>query len=304
MLTLEKKVVGLKIDVDTERGTRVGALNLMRLLNDRGIKATFLFSMGPDNTGRAIRRIFKPGFFKKVSRTSVVKVYGIRTLLNGLFGNGPHIGKRHGSIMRIIAENGHEVGVHCYDHNAWQDKLATWTEARIREEVNHAVDTFTNVFGHKPRTMGSAGWQANKASLSAYEDHSLAYASDTRGTKAFYPTIKQRTFQTLQIPTTLPTLDELIGRPEHPMDQLISTYHIHIAKQSLNVLTIHAELEGMAFIEWFTQFIDDSIAKGITFAPVETIANELLTQKDTLPKLPMIQGMVDGRAGTLAMHEG
>ena len=261
MLTLEKKIVALKIDVDTERGTRVGVLNLMRLLDERNIKATFLFSMGPDNTGRAIRRIFRPGFFEKVSRTSVVEVYGIRTLLNGLFGNGPHIGRRHGSIMRSVAAAGHEVGVHCYDHNAWQDKLARWSEARTREEVNRSVDVFAQVFGHKPRTMGAAGWQANKSSLSAYDEHSLLYASDTRGTQAFYPTVKQRIFQTLQIPTTLPTLDELLGRPEYPMDQLISTYQTHIANQSLNVLTIHAELEGMAFAAWFKEFLDDSLAK-------------------------------------------
>lgn len=297
-----KKIVGLKIDVDTERGTRIGAVNLKQLLNDRGIKGTFLFSMGPDNTGRAIRRIFRPGFFKKVSRTSVVRIYGIRTLLNGLFGNGPHISKRHGNIMRKIAEDGHEVGVHCYDHNAWQDKLATWSEARIREEVNRAVDAFVSVFGHKPRTMGSAGWQANKASLLAYEEHSLAYASDPRGTQAFYPTVKQRIFQTLQIPTTLPTLDELIGRPEYPFDQLISTYQDLIERQSLNVLTIHAELEGMAFIDWFKEFLDDSLAKGIIFVPVENIANDLLKNKEKIVKLPLIQGEVDGRSGALAMH--
>ena len=304
MSSLEKKIVGLKIDVDTERGTRIGALNLMRLLDDRGIKATFLFSMGPDNTGRAIRRIFRPGFFQKVSRTSVVKVYGIRTLLNGLFGNGPHIGNCHGSIMRSIAVSGHEVGVHCYDHNAWQDKLATWSEARIREEINRSIEVFTRVFGHKPRTMGAAGWQANKSSLSAYDEHSLVYASDARGTQAFYPTVKQRIFQTLQIPTTLPTLDELLGRPEYPMEQLTETYHTQIGKQSLNILTIHAELEGMAFIDWFTQFLDDSLAKGITFVPLETIANDLLKHKEKLPRLPMVQGTVDGRSGTLAMHSG
>ncbi|MES2253351.1 MAG: polysaccharide deacetylase family protein [Pseudomonadota bacterium] len=302
MTSLKQKIVGLKIDVDTERGTRIGALNLMHLLNERDLKATFLFSMGPDNTGRAIRRIFQPGFFQKVSRTSVLKVYGIRTLLNGLLGNGPHIGKRHGSIMREIAAAGHEVGVHCYDHNAWQDKLSSWTEARTREEVNHAVSAFTHVFGRRPRTMGSAGWQANKASLSAYDEHSLAYASDTRGTKAFYPIVNRRTFKTLQIPTTLPTLDELIGRPEYPTDQLINVYHEHIKNQSLNVLTIHAELEGMSYIDWFTNFLDDSIAKGITFIPVETIANDLLKEKELLQELPMVQGAIDGRSGTLAMH--
>jgi peptidoglycan/xylan/chitin deacetylase (PgdA/CDA1 family) len=205
--------------------------------------------------------------------------------------------------MREIEAAGHEVGVHCYDHNAWQDKLNIWSEARIREEVNLAVDSFKRIFGYKPRTIGAAGWQANKSSLSAYDEYSLTYASDTRGTKAFYPTVKQRIFQTLQIPTTLPTLDELIGRPEYPIEKITETYHEHISKQDLNVLTIHAELEGMAFIAWFTDFLNESIEKGITFVPVETIANDLLSRKEQLPKLPMIQGTVDGRSGTVAMHK-
>ncbi len=302
-MPLDIKKVALKVDVDTEHGTRIGVPNLQRLFDQRGIGATFLFSMGRDNTGRAIRRVFRPGFFQKISRTSIVSVYGIRTLLNGLLFPGPHIGKRHGALMRGVAASGHEVGVHCYDHVAWQDKLAHWSEARTRQEVNKAVETFKDTFGHRPFTMGSAGWQANKASLSAYEEHSLLYASDTRGTNAFFPTMKQRHFSTLQIPTTLPTLDELIGRPEYPFDNLIAHYHQCIEQQSLNVLTIHAELEGMAFLNWFEQFIDASIAKGIHFIPMITLAHELMEHKKEIPQLELIQGMVDGRSGTLAMHK-
>ena len=49
---------------------------IKRLFKELNIPATFLFSLGPDNPGRAIKRIFRPGFLKKVSRTSVVSVYG------------------------------------------------------------------------------------------------------------------------------------------------------------------------------------------------------------------------------------
>lgn len=298
-----KKTIALKVDVDTERGTRIGVPNLQRLFDQHGIAATFLFSMGPDNTGRAIRRVFRPGFFKKVSRTSILSVYGIRTLLNGLLFPGPHIGRRHGALMRAVAAGGHEIGVHCYDHVAWQDKLPHWSEARTRQEVNKAVETFMDVFGYRPFTMGSAGWQANKASLSAYEEYSLSYASDTRGTKAFFPIINHRHFTTLQIPTTLPTLDELIGRPEYPFDNLIAHYHQLIEQQSLNVLTVHAELEGIAFLDWFKQFIGESIANDIHFIPMITLANTLMENKNEIPQLELTQGMVDGRSGTLAMHK-
>ena len=87
--------IAIKIDVDTERGTRIGIPNLLTLLKELQIPATFYLSLGPDNTGRAIKRIFRKGFLKKVSRTSVISTYGIRTLLNGVLLPGPHIGKKH-----------------------------------------------------------------------------------------------------------------------------------------------------------------------------------------------------------------
>ena len=62
--------LALKIDVDTWRGTREGVPRLLEVLSRRGAQATFLFSLGPDRTGRAIRRVFRPGFLSKVSRTS------------------------------------------------------------------------------------------------------------------------------------------------------------------------------------------------------------------------------------------
>ena len=73
----------IKVDVDTDRGTREGVPALVAILKRHSVPATFLFSLGPDNTGKAIRRVFRPGFLKKVSRTRVTKLYGWRTLLSG-----------------------------------------------------------------------------------------------------------------------------------------------------------------------------------------------------------------------------
>ncbi|HZS69639.1 MAG TPA: 4-deoxy-4-formamido-L-arabinose-phosphoundecaprenol deformylase, partial [Burkholderiales bacterium] len=73
--------LGLKIDVDTLRGTQESVPRLVELLKRHGAGATFLFSLGPDHTGRALRRVFRKDFLKKVSRTSVLEHYGVRTLL-------------------------------------------------------------------------------------------------------------------------------------------------------------------------------------------------------------------------------
>ena len=113
------KQVVLKVDVDTYLGTLQGVPALLELFARFNVKASFLFSVGPDNTGRAIRRIFRKGFLQKVGRTSVVSHYGLGTLMNGVLKPGPHIGKRASHIMREVVARGHEVGIHCYDHVRW-----------------------------------------------------------------------------------------------------------------------------------------------------------------------------------------
>src|SRR4051812_23660231 len=104
--------LALKVDVDTDRGTRRGVPNLVADLQEFRAPACFLFSLGPDQTGRAVSLVFRPGFFKKVSRTSVVQLYGVRTLLNGTLLPAPHIGQRNGHIMRAVKAAGFEVGIH------------------------------------------------------------------------------------------------------------------------------------------------------------------------------------------------
>ena len=110
--------LALKIDVDTLRGTREGVPPLVDALKRAAADATFLFSLGPDHTGRALRRVFRRGFFdfaQKVSRTSVLEHYGLRTLLYGTLLPGPDIGRRAGDFMRRVRDAGYEVAVRAED---------------------------------------------------------------------------------------------------------------------------------------------------------------------------------------------
>ena len=123
--------LALKIDVDTYRGTREGVPRLVEVLKKYGAGATFLFSLGPDNTGRAIKRAFRPGFMKKVSRTSVLEHYGLLTLMYGTVIPAPDIGRRCAAVLRTVRDAGFEVGIHTWDHVKWQDTVGTadaaWT---------------------------------------------------------------------------------------------------------------------------------------------------------------------------------
>lgn len=293
---------GLKIDVDTERGTREGVANLLSLLTELDIKASFLFSLGPDNTGRALKRIFRPGFLKKVSRSNVVGMYGIKTLLNGVLWPGPHIAKRHANIMQKTAELGHEVGIHCYDHIYWQDNVHRLSAELVSQEFQKACGVFQEVFHFPAKTAGAPGWQANEKSLQAYDDAKLLYGSDARGEYPFFPKIHSRVFKTLQIPTTLPTLDELLGRPEYPEEKLIDYYISLLREDRPNIFTMHAEIEGMAKLNWFKQFLQRLKSHPVNFVRLDEIAQHSLLHPKSIPVCELIQGTVDGRSGTLAVQ--
>jgi undecaprenyl phosphate-alpha-L-ara4FN deformylase len=296
-------LLAIKIDVDTDRGTRIGVPNLLDLFDEFNIKATFLFSLGPDNTGRAIKRIFRPGFLSKVSRTSVVSTYGLRTLLNGVFLPGPHVGRRNEGVMRSARDRGHEVGIHCYDHIRWQDGLAKMTRDEVYGEFGKARKEFERIFKEPAKTAGAAGWQANSFSLAAYDDAHLLYASDARGTHPFIPRFGGTVYKTLQIPTTLPTLDELLGRPEYPEHRIIGHYLSLLLPETLNTLTIHAELEGMRQIVLFHTFLEQIKARGIHVIKLEDYARSLIQDLSAIPVCELVSGTIDGRSGTLAVQK-
>lgn len=299
---MNNPLLGIKVDVDTDRGTRIGVPNLLHIAKEFDIKLTFLFSLGPDNTGRAIKRVFRPGFLAKVGRTSVVSTYGIRTLLNGVLLPGPHIGKRNERVMRLAAEKGHEVGIHCYDHIRWQDGLEKMSRSEAYQEFSKAKQEFERIFGHPAATAGSAGWQANAFSLAAYDDAGLLYASDARGTHPFFPRVAETTFKTLQIPTTLPTLDELLGRPEYPEERIVEHYLSLLRRDQPNILTIHAELEGMKKIDLFHALLMRLKSQKTSFAKMDDIARSLLQKPSSIPACDLVQGTIDGRSGTLAVQ--
>ncbi len=306
--------VALKVDVDTYRGTLEGVPALLNLFDRYGIRATFLFSLGPDHTGRALRRIFRPGFLQKVRRTSVTSHYGYRTLLYGVLLPGPHIGRKAGQVLRDARDRGHEVGVHCYDHVRWQDFVAGKDVDWTRREMDRAMDAFREALGEEPATIGAAGWQLNRHVLAIEEALGFHYASDVRGTAPFYPVLDGVSSRCLQIPTTLPTLDELLGVDGTDIDNVHSAVErawqqAVSGKQARDqVYTLHAELEGMQclgvmerLIQYWRQQDADLVTLGDIYRHLdpEPIPSETVPLK-TVPLKTIVWQEVPGRSGKLA----
>ena len=292
--------LALKVDVDTDRGTRIGVPNLASDLAEFGATAAFLFSLGPDQTGRAITRVFRPGFFSKVSRTSVVQIYGVRTLLNGTLLPAPHIGSRNAAAIRAIGDAGLEVGIHCNCHYRWQDYLARMSLEETRAEFGEARDEFRRIFGAEARTAGAPGWQSNERSRQVYDEADLLYSSDSRGRSPFFPRVAGRVFRTLEIPSTLPTLDELMGRPEYPDAALAGHLLSLLRTDALNVLTVHAEIEGMGRRSIFREFLAACRKEGVQFVRLDAEARRILADRDGVAVCDQVMAPIDGRSGLVA----
>ncbi|MCW3481179.1 4-deoxy-4-formamido-L-arabinose-phosphoundecaprenol deformylase [Neisseriaceae bacterium JH1-16] len=297
------KTLALKIDVDTWRGTREGVPQLVEILKRHQAGATFLFSLGPDHTGRAIKRVFRPGFLSKVSRTSVVEHYGIRTLLYGTLLPGPDIGRREAALLRSVRDDGFEVGIHTWDHIKWQDYVAGKDAAWTRAEMQKAVQRFTEIFGTPPRTHGAAGWQMNEAAYALQKEFGLDYASDGRGEYPFQPVDAQgRDLGVPQLPSTLPTLDELIGIDGWTADNVHEHLLAITAAPSTHghVYTLHAELEGMKLLATFDRLLAGWKAQG--YKLVSTAEQFAALDAANLPRCRVEMGEIPGRSGTLALQ--
>ncbi|SDV47541.1 polysaccharide deacetylase family protein [Chitinasiproducens palmae] len=290
----------LKIDVDTLRGTREGVPNLARLLERAQANATFLFSLGPDHTGWALRRVFRPGFLKKVSRTSVVEHYGIRTLLYGTLLPGPDIGRRAAAEMQAIAHAGFETGIHTWDHVYWQDNVRhrdrAWTERQL--DLAHA--RFREVFGASPATYGAAGWQGNAYALQKLDAWGMRYASDGRGRGPYRPIVAGRTLQHVQMPTTLPTFDEVLGVDGVDASNVERRLLALTEADRDQVFTLHAELEGQKLAPAFSRLLDGWRAQGHQLVSMGDYHATL--DLAALPAYSFAWGEIPGRAGELIVQ--
>jgi undecaprenyl phosphate-alpha-L-ara4FN deformylase len=149
---------------------------------------------------------------------------------------------------------------------------------------------------------GAAGWQMNQYVPALEHEFGIRYASDTRGTAPYLPVFGRVAGQVPQLPTTLPTFDELIGRSDlkgaDPVDHLLAlTTGVPASDQ---VFTLHAELEGGAYLPSLERLLLEWRARGIGFTDLGSYAG--LLDLRSLPRCEVVAGNVEGRSGTLALQ--
>lgn len=286
-------LAGLRVDVDTLRGTRLGVPRLLSVLEEFGVDASFFFSVGPDNMGRHLWRLLRPAFLWKMLRTSAPSLYGWSILRCGVVGTGPDIGRAAADVIRETARRGHEVGLHAWDHQRWQSMDLSDPEAAFGE-LRLGYDRLGDILGAAPACSAVPAWRAPESVLAAKERLPFVYNSDCRGEGCFLP----RGFRQPQVPVTLPTYDELAGRDGVHDGNYNPKLLERFRSDEPEVLCIHAEVEGIAKAGLFEDFLRRARAEGIVFARL----GEVLRRRGELPVCPTAMRPFPGREGLLCVQ--
>ncbi|MCJ7604243.1 MAG: 4-deoxy-4-formamido-L-arabinose-phosphoundecaprenol deformylase [Desulfobulbaceae bacterium] len=290
---------GLRIDVDTLRGTKIGVPGLLSILQRHGIKATFFFSVGPDNMGRHLWRLLRPAFLLKMLRSRAASLYGWDILFKGTLWPGPLIGRKAEAEIRQAAAAGHEIGLHAWDHHRWQTRIADLSQQEVLQDIKRGMHLLAEIIERPVYCSAAPAWRITPAALQAREKLAGRYNSDCRGHSIFYPLTDDGLLSQPQIPATLPTFDELIGRngidAKKYNDHLLSLFR----PDELNVLTIHAEAEGGACSAMFADFLDKARERKINFHPL----GDLLGSCPKIAENKIITSHIEGRDGWISCQE-
>ncbi|WP_218188182.1 hypothetical protein [Desulfosarcina cetonica] len=161
--------------------------------------------------------------------------------------------------------------------------------------MRRGFDRLTEITGLPPVCSAVPGWRCTSAALTAKQAFPFVYNSDCRGRRIFYPLVAGRPLSQPQIPVTLPTYDEVIGRnginDANYNDHLLGL----IRPDRLNVLTIHAEVEGGVRSAMFADFLHAALNRGIRPVPLRDLLSEAAIEPGE-----MIRGSIPGREGWLA----
>ena len=290
--------LALKIDAATFRGTLVGVPRLVEALRAAGAQASFFFNLGPDRSGSILGRLLA----ESRQGASLIERHGLATALYGTLLPGPDVGQRCAEILRGVRDAGFETGVLAWCRADWQRRAARadagWTERQMRR----AVDRYQRILGTAPTAHAAAGWQLNPHALRLTQRLGFGFASDTRGTHPFVPVWHGEVTLCPQLPTTLPTLDELLLQEDCNLDNVHERLLALTAEppSTGHVFTLRAELEGQKLLPVLGRLLQGWQAQGYALVSLGGLFESIDASR--LPRHELLRGELPGCRGSLMLQ--
>jgi peptidoglycan/xylan/chitin deacetylase (PgdA/CDA1 family) len=284
--------LGLRIEVATLRGTRKDVPRIAAALKEAHASATFLFSLGSDHTGRALNSL---------PRVPRLKCYGLAALLSGTLLPGANIGRRGADAMRLVRAEGHEAGILAHDRVRWLKCIAGAGEAWTAAEMRRARERYEEIFGTPALTHGAPGWRMNRYAFRYTQRLGFQHCSDTRGTGPFIPVVRGEIVACPQLPTTLPTLDELLAKgntADEAVQRLLDASRD--PAPTGHVYALRAEVEGTVFAPALRALLAGWHALGYQVVSLNDYAAGLNLSR--LPRCVVMEDSVAAAPGSVTLQ--
>ncbi len=294
--------LAIKIDVDNLRPALIGVPRLADALKSASAGASFLFSVGPDRSGRHIGRVFRRGTAGRLWRTWRVRNYGLRSYLYGSLLPAPDLGVRAAGTVQAVHNAGFETGVRAYDHIEWCRSAVQHDAAWIGRQMALARERYKNIVGEAARVHAAAGWRMNRHAYRYTQRLEFAYSSDTRGTHPFIPVFEAEVISCPQLPTTLPTLDELIASAGVSTQQVVAKLLALTEDPGPwgHVFCANAAYEGLKLLPQFEELLRGWRQQGYEIVSLHDYMLSIDTRE--LPYHEVVSGTVPGRPGAVALQ--
>ena len=283
--------VALRVEVRTLRGLREGVPNLMRLFSTFQVRASFFFPLGRDLSGRAPWQTWRD------RRRTGLKAMAFGTLLPA-----PLLQHDAVSLIRTARQNGHDVGVLGGSPVDWLRNLANAKTDWIHDQCQQVWDVLDEAGVELPIAWATPGWQVNPALLEALSVQRVGYTSLTRGKLPYLPMLQGVRGTVPEIPTTLPTIDELLEQP----DVSVTNVHEYLYAESRHVLpaghvfTAHAEREGQDRLGLMEKLLVMWKGQDGSVRSLDDLLKDI--DPGTLPRHQIGWGSVDGDRLPMAMQ--
>ena len=263
--------VALKFDVLTRDAVRAGMPAVLQLLDTYRVQASFAVATGSQGSG-------------------------------WLAGFGTPIEREARDTLRAALAAGHEIGLAAHRPGVWTGRAAragaAWTEQSFRQGVEH----LTAVLGRAPAFGAAPGWQVNPHLLILEAQQHWSWCSDTRGRYPFLPLLQGVRGGCVQIPTTLPTVEEVVASGAAGPDKV----HEYLYAESRHVLptghvfSADVAQAGLQWLPTLEKLIVMWKGQDGALRPLGRVYEELAL--DGLPLHQIGWGQLPGRSGHVAMQ--
>jgi hypothetical protein len=283
--------VALRVEVSSVRGLREGVPNLIRLFGEYRLRATFLFALGRDYAGLSPLRTWRAR-----------RRLGLSALLYGTLLTPPSLANAAAGMIRLAREEGHEVGLFGLSPQHWAARLAHAEGDWVRRQCEALWEAYLGLGESAPCALATPGWQVHPALLGELSAERYRYSSLTRGKLPYVPLSQGVRSQVPEIPTTLPTVDEMLRQPGVTSDKI----HEHLYAESRHLLpaghvfAASAEREGIEWLPLMEKLLVMWKGQGGSIRTLGDVLKEI--DQTTLPHHQVGWGNVAGDDRFMAMQ--